>query len=135
MSEKKINFAADRKYTESHEWVKTEGDVVVVGISDYAQDQLGDVVFVELPQVGTAVSAGKAFGVVESVKAASDLYAPISGEVTAINEKLAESPETVNKDPFGDGWMIKVRPSSSAELDKLIDAGAYKSKIDSGEIH
>jgi len=135
MSDKKINYAADRKYTESHEWVKMEGDLAVIGVSDYAQDQLGDVVFVELPAVGATVEAGKAFGVVESVKAASDVYAPINGKVEAINEQLASAPETVNKDPLGSGWFIKVRPSNPADVNKLLDAATYQEKIEAGEIH
>ncbi len=135
MSDKLTNFAADRKYTPSHEWAKQEGDLVVIGISDYAQNQLGDVVFVELPAVGGQVEAGKAFGVVESVKAASDLFSPISGTVQSINDQLANSPETVNKDAFGAGWLIKVRPSNAGELDKLMDAATYQKKIESGEIH
>jgi glycine cleavage system H protein len=135
MSDKKIAYASDRKYAESHEWAKLEGDLVVIGISDYAQDQLGDVVFVELPNVGASVAAGKTFGVVESVKAASDVYAPISGAVAEINESLKEHPETVNKDAFNAGWFIKVRPSNSAELDKLLDAATYQGKIEAGEIH
>ena len=135
MSDKKINYASDRKYAESHEWVKLEGDLAVIGISDYAQDQLGDVVFVELPAVGATVEAGKAFGVVESVKAASDVFAPISGKVEAINEVLGTAPETVNKDSLGEGWFIKVRPSNSAEMNKLLDAATYQKKIEAGEIH
>lgn len=135
MSDKPINYAADRKYTSSHEWAKQEGDLVVIGISDYAQNQLGDVVFVELPSVGTQVQAGKTFGVVESVKAASDLFSPISGTVQAINELLASSPETVNKDALGAGWLVKVRPSNPSELNSLLDAAAYQKKIESGEIH
>jgi glycine cleavage system H protein len=135
MSDKKIVYASDRKYAESHEWAKPEGDLVVIGISDYAQDQLGDVVFVELPSVGATVSAGKTFGVVESVKAASDVYAPVSGAVAEINESLKEHPETVNQDAFNAGWFIKVRPSNAAELDKLFDAATYQKKIEAGEIH
>lgn len=135
MSDKKINYAPDRKYTVSHEWVKMEGDVAVIGISDYAQDQLGDVVFVELPAVGTMIEAGKAFGVVESVKAASDVNAPISGKVESINEQLASAPETVNKDALGSGWFIKVRPSNPADVNKLFDAATYQKKIEAGEIH
>ncbi len=135
MSEQTINYATDRKYSSSHEWAKQEGDLVVVGISDYAQNQLGDVVFVELPSVGTKLETGKAFGVVESVKAASDVFAPISGTVEAINDQLASAPETVNKDALGAGWFIKVRPSSVSELDKLMDAATYQKKIESGEIH
>lgn len=135
MTDKKINYAADRKYSLSHEWVKMEGDLAVIGISDYAQDQLGDVVFVELPAVGASVEAGKAFGVVESVKAASDVNAPISGKVEAINEQLTSAPETVNKDPLGSGWFIKVRPSNAADVNKLLDATEYQKKIEAGEIH
>lgn len=135
MSDKQINYAADRKYAESHEWVKREGELVVIGVSDYAQDQLGDVVFVELPGVGTKIEAGKAFGVVESVKAASDLFSPISGEVTDVNGKLAESPELVNRDALGEGWMIKVRPTNPGEMEKLLDAELYRKKIEAGELH
>lgn len=135
MSDKPIVYATDRQYAESHEWVKLEGDLAVIGISDYAQDQLGDVVFVELPAVGATVEAGKAFGVVESVKAASDVYAPISGKVEAINEKLMTAPETVNQDANGAGWFIRVRPSNSAEMNKLLDAATYQKKIEAGEIH
>ncbi len=135
MSDKPINYAADRKYSPSHEWVKQEGDLVVIGISDYAQNQLGDVVFVELPAVGTLVEVGKAFGVVESVKAASDLFSPISGTVQQINELLASSPETVNKDALGAGWLVRVRPSKPGELNSLLDAATYQKKIESGEIH
>ena len=135
MSDKQISYAGDRKYAESHEWVKQEEDMAVIGISDYAQDQLGDVVFVELPAVGTTIQAGKGFGVVESVKAASDLFAPVSGTVEAINDKLTEAPDTVNKDAFGAGWMLRVRLSNPAELAKLLDATTYQSKIAAGEIH
>jgi glycine cleavage system H protein len=135
MSDKKINYATDRKYSESHEWVKMEGDLAVIGISDYAQDQLGDVVFVELPEVGTTLEAGKTLGVVESVKAASDVFAPISGKVEAVNEELKNSPETVNKDPLGSGWFVKVRPSNPSDVNKLLDAAAYQKKIEAGEIH
>ncbi len=134
-SGKEINYPADRKYTSSHEWVKMDGDQAIVGISDYAQDALGDIVFVELPVVGMKLEKGQTFGVVESVKAASDVFAPLGGEVTSINEKLTESPDLVNKDSFGAGWMLKVTPSNPAELDSLMDAATYKSKIESGELH
>jgi glycine cleavage system H protein len=124
---------ADRKYTKEHEWVRVErgaqGDVADVGITDYAQRELGDVVFVELPAPGTQVKQGESFGVVESVKAASDLYAPLSGEVLEANGALADAPELVNKEPYGGGWMIKVRPSDLGELDRLEDAGAYDSYV------
>ncbi len=135
MSDKPITYKSDRKYAESHEWAKEEGGLIVVGVSDYAQNQLGDVVFVELPAVGKELTAGATFGVVESVKAASDLFSPVSGKVEAVNEKLAADPALVNKDAFGDGWMIKVRPSNSADLGKLLDAATYQKKIESGEIH
>jgi glycine cleavage system H protein len=115
----------DCKYTREHEWVRLEGDVAVVGITDYAQTELGDVVFVELPAGGTTVSQGESFGVVESVKAASDLYAPLSGEVLEANPALQDAPELVNQQPYGGGWMLKVRPSDRRELDNLLDAAAY----------
>ena len=119
------NVPADLKYTREHEWAKQEGDRVRVGITHFAQEQLGDVVFVELPKVGTRVRAHQTFGVVESVKAASDIYAPIGGEVIAVNEALTESPENVNSDPYG-SWFFKLKPSDEAELDKLLDADGYK---------
>ena len=135
MSDKPVTYMSDRKYAESHEWAKLEGDVVVVGVSDYAQNQLGDVVFVELPAVGKEVEAGKTFGVIESVKAASDLFAPVSGKVTATNESLGFDPALVNKDAFGAGWMIKIKPSNAGEMNKLLDAATYQKKIEAGEIH
>jgi glycine cleavage system H protein len=117
---------AELKYTKEHEWAKREGERIRVGITEYAQEQLGDVVFVELPKVGAKVTAHKAFGVVESVKAVSDLFAPISGEVVEINAELPQKPETVNKDPYGKGWMIVVKPSSAAEWDQLLSAQQYE---------
>ena len=135
MSDKPVTYMSGCKYADSHEWAKPEGDVVVVGVSDYAQNQLGDVVFVELPTVGKDVEAGKAFGVIESVKAASDLYAPVSGQVTAINESLSIDPALVNKDAFGAGWMIKIKPSNPGDLGNLLDAAAYQKKIEAGELH
>ncbi len=131
----KITYPDNVKYAETHEWIREEGDLVVIGITDYAQDALGDVVFVELPSVGATFKKGQSFGVVESVKAASDVYAPASGIVEAINEKLVESPETVNHDAFGEAWFIKLKLSDPAELDKLMDAATYKKKIESGELH
>ena len=124
-----MEFPEELKYTEEHEWVMVEGDLAVVGISDFAQDALGDVVFVELPDVGATVKAGKAFGVVESVKAVSDVYAPVSGTVEEINEELPDAPEIINTSPYGDGWMIKIRMSDPGELDNLMDAEAYQSHI------
>jgi glycine cleavage system H protein len=124
-----MEFPEELKYTDEHEWVMVEGDLAVVGISDFAQDSLGDVVFVELPKVGAAVTVGKAFGVVESVKAVSDVYAPVSGTVEEINEELPEAPEIINTSPYGDGWMIKIRMSDPGELDNLMDAAEYQSHI------
>lgn len=121
-----MEFPEELKYTEDHEWVQVEGDLVIVGITDFAQDALGDVVFVELPEVGTEVTAGKAFGVVESVKAVSDVYAPVSGTVEEINEELPDAPETINTSPYDDGWMIKIRISDPDQLDGLLDAAAYQ---------
>lgn len=119
------NIPADLRYAASHEWTRLEADgTVTVGISDHAQEALGDVVFVELPELGKALVAGQEAGVVESVKAASDIYAPVSGEVIAINEELADSPELVNSDPYG-AWFFKLKPANTAELDKLLDAAGY----------
>jgi len=134
-SGKEISYPNDIKYAASHEWVKIDGDTAIVGISDYAQDALGDIVFVELPTVGMELKAGDAFGVVESVKAASDVYMPIGGAIAATNDALQDAPETVNSDAFGAGWLLKVFPFNAADLDKLMDAATYKSKIESGEIH
>ncbi len=121
------NFPDDLKYTSSHEWVKVEGDgTVTVGISDHAQDALGDIVFVELPEPSAKISARDEVAVVESVKAASDIYAPITGEIIATNDKLVDAPETVNSDPYGEGWFFKVRPDDDNELADLLDAEAYK---------
>ncbi len=114
------------KYQKSHEWAKKDGDVVVVGISDYAQDSLGDVVFVEMPEVGAEFSQGDSFGVVESVKAASDVFVPVSGEIAEVNGELSDNPEIINEDPFGKGWIIKIKASDLAELDDLMDAAAYE---------
>ncbi|MFN2251325.1 MAG: glycine cleavage system protein GcvH [Anaerolineae bacterium] len=119
----------DLKYTEDHEWLRDEDGLARVGITEFAQDQLGDVVFVELPGVGDGVTAGEAFGVVESVKAASDLLCPITGTVTEINEKLDDDPELVNSDPYGDGWMIVIEPSSPDELDSLMGPVQYVEMI------
>ena len=114
----------DRRYAESHEWVKIDGDIATIGISDYAQHALGDIVYVDMPEVGDEVTAGEDFGAVESVKAASDLYSPVSGEVVEINEELEDAPEKVNADAF-DTWIIKVKISDAAEYDALLDAAAY----------
>jgi glycine cleavage system H protein len=121
----------DRRYLESHEWAHREtDDRVRVGISDFAQDELGDVVFVELPAVGETVTAEQAFGVVESIKAVSDLYAPVSGEVVEVNEDLDTAPELVNEDPFGEGWLLAIEPSDPDEFDSLLSAAEYTDQIE-----
>ena len=125
------NTPQDCRYSKSHEWVRVEDGEATIGISDYAQHALGDVVFAELPDVGRNLSKGESFGVVESVKAASDVYAPISGEVLEINEALLDAPETLNNDPYGEGWMLKIRPSNlEAELGELLDAAGYEQQIE-----
>ena len=120
-----LNLPEDLIYAEDHEWVQSEGESVKIGISDYAQDQLGDIVFVELPEVGDTFEIGDEFGTVESVKAVSELYIPISGEITALNKSLEDAPELVNTDPYNDGWMIEVKLSNPQELDGLMDRNAY----------
>ncbi|SEP83723.1 glycine cleavage system protein GcvH [Natrinema salaciae] len=119
----------DRRYLESHEWALETDGVVRVGISDFAQDELGDVVFVELPDEGDDLAAEGEFGVVESIKAVSDLYAPVGGEVVAINEDLFDAPELVNEDPFGDGWMLEIEPDDPDELEELLTADEYEEQI------
>ncbi|HAL62463.1 MAG TPA: glycine cleavage system protein GcvH [Chloroflexi bacterium] len=116
----------DCKYSKEHEWVRLEGGLASVGITDYAQDQLGDIVYVELPPLGEILTQFEPFGVVESVKAASDLYAPLSGEVLEVNEELSDHPEFVNEDPYGQGWMIKIEPSDTSQLDNLLTAEEYE---------
>jgi glycine cleavage system H protein len=120
------NFPDDLRYTETDEWVRREGDEVVYGITAYATEQLGDVVYVTLPEVGKQFGRTDAFGEIESVKAVSDLYCPLSGEVLAVNGDLDESPEIVNEDPYGRGWMVRLRPTNIEELDSLLDAAAYE---------
>ncbi|MCC7109038.1 MAG: glycine cleavage system protein GcvH [Deltaproteobacteria bacterium] len=115
----------DRRYTEEHEWARKDGELIVIGITDHAQASLGDVVFLELPAVGKKITKGKAFGVIESVKAASDLYAPLDGEVAAVNGDLVATPDGVNKDAYDPSWMLKVKPASAGDFDKLMDAAAY----------
>ena len=122
----------DLKYTQSHEWVRDEGDgMIAVGISDHAQELLGDLVFVELPEVGAALAAGDECAVVESVKAASDIYSPVSGEVTEVNEALVDAPETINDDPYVNGWIFKLKVADAAELENLLDAAAYAAHAES----
>jgi len=120
---------SELKYLSSHEWARLEEDgTVTVGISDHAQDALGDVVYVETPEVGSTLAAGDEAGVVESVKAASDIYAPVSGEVIAVNEALEDAPETVNASPYDDGWFFRIKPSDASELDNMLDADAYRAE-------
>ncbi len=120
---------ADRRYLETHEWVRVDGETARIGISDFAQDELGDIVFVEFPAVGEELRQEEAFGVVESIKAVSDLYAPVSGTVAAVNESLQDAPELVNDDPYGDGWMIEVTVADTSELDALLSADEYADQI------
>lgn len=120
---------ADRRYLETHEWVRVDAETARVGISDFAQDELGDIVFVEFPDVGDELAQEEAFGVVESIKAVSDLYAPVSGRVTAVNDALQDAPELVNDDPYGEGWMIEVEVADESELDALLSADEYADQI------
>ena len=123
---------SDLRYTKDHEWVRVDGDEATVGITEYAASQLGDIVFVELPEAGRSLAQAAAFGVVESVKAVSDLFAPLTGDVTAANDALAGSPELVNGDPYGAGWMIRIRLSAPDEVDGLLDGAAYDALIAAG---
>jgi len=125
-----MDFPSDLKYTKEHEWVRLDGETATVGITDHAQDSLGDVVYVELPEQGTAVTKGDAFGVVESVKAVSDLYAPLSGDVVEINDAIVDSPEVINEDPYGEGWMIKVAASDLGDLDELLAPDEYEKFVE-----
>jgi glycine cleavage system H protein len=125
-----MDFADDVRYLESHEWARKDGEYVVCGVSDYAQDSLGDVVYVEFPEKGDTLAKGEAFGVVESVKAASDVYMPVSGEVVEFNEALEDEPEAVNASPFGDGWLIKIKPADPSEFDTLLSAGEYRNYVE-----
>ena len=124
-----MNVPAELKYTKEHEWTRLEGEEAVVGITDYAQSQLGDIVFVECETVGDALEAGETFGTIEAVKTVSDLYLPVAGEVLEFNEELEGEPELVNKDPYGKGWIVKIKISDETELDGLLNADAYKAII------
>ncbi len=124
-----MNFPQNVKYTSEHEWIRLEGDVAYVGITDYAQEQLGDIVFVDISTVGESLEADEVFGTIEVVKTISDLFLPVAGEVLEQNEALEANPELVNKDPYGEGWLIKVKPANVADLDGLLDAEAYKQVI------
>lgn len=120
-----MNIPQNLKYTSEHEWIRLEGDIAYVGITDYAQEQLGDIVFVDIPTVGETLGAGDTFGTIEVVKTVSDLFLPVAGEVLEQNEALEECPELVNKDPYGEGWLVKIRPADTAEADGLLDAEGY----------
>lgn len=124
-----MNVPAELKYTKEHEWIRVEGENAVVGITDYAQSQLGDIVFVECETVGDDLEAGDTFGTIEAVKTVSDLYSPVTGEVLEFNETLEDEPELVNKDPYGKGWIVKIKLSDASELDGLLSADAYKAMI------
>ena len=124
-----MNFPNDVKYTKEHEWIRLEGDVAYVGITDYAQEQLGDIVFVDIQTVGETLAADEVFGTIEVVKTISDLFLPVAGEVLEQNEALEEQPELVNKDPYGEGWLIKIKPANAADLDNLLDAEGYKAVV------
>jgi glycine cleavage system H protein len=124
-----MNIPDNLKYTKDHEWAKIDGDTITVGITEYAQGELGDVVYVDLPAIGKSFAKEESFGTIEAVKAVADLFSPISGEIIGINEALQDAPETVNKDPYGAGWMVKFKISDSAELSELMDAKAYKGHV------
>ncbi len=124
-----MNIPKELRYTEEHEWAKAEGDIATIGITDYAQGELGDVVYVELPAVGDSFGQNDVFGSIEAVKAASDLYCPLSGKVVEVNGNLSDIPETINKDPYGDGWMIKLKLADASEMENLLDAAGYQAHI------
>lgn len=124
-----MDFPQNLKYTNEHEWIRVEGDIAYVGITDYAQEQLGDIVFVDIPTVGEALEAGEVFGTIEVVKTISDLFLPVAGEVMEQNEALEENPELVNKDPYGEGWLIKMKPANLKDVEDLLDAEGYKEVI------
>ena len=124
-----MNFPQNLKYKNEHEWIRVEGDIAYVGITDYAQEQLGDIVFVDIPTVGEALEAGEVFGTIEVVKTISDLFLPVAGEVLEQNEALEENPELVNKDPYGEGWLIKMKPADVKAVEDLLDAEGYKEVI------
>ena len=124
-----MNYPTNVKYTKEHEWIRQEGDVAYVGITDYAQEQLGDIVFVDIQTEGETLEAGETFGTIEVVKTISDLFIPVAGEVLEQNAALADHPELVNQDPYGEGWLIKIKPSADADFDSLLDAEAYKALV------
>lgn len=124
-----MNFPQNLKYTNEHEWIRVEGDIAYVGITDYAQEQLGDIVFVDIPTEGETLEANEVFGTIEVVKTISDLFLPVTGEILEQNEALADQPELVNQDPYGEGWLIKMKPANAADLDNLLNAESYKALV------
>ncbi len=124
-----MNVPDELKYTSEHEWIRVEGDEIIVGVSDFAQGELGDVVFIEIETEGEQLAKGETFGTVEAVKTVSDMYMPVDGEIIAVNPALEDNPELVNSDPFGEGWMVRIRPSDPNQIDELLDAAAYKALI------
>ena len=128
-----MDFPEELCYTKEHEWLRDEGGKATIGVTEYAQERLGDVVFVEMPEIGMKINKGEAFGVIESVKAASDIFTPVSGEVTGINQTLEDHPEYINQSPYGDGWIIEVRMTNAAELSDLMDRGKYQLFVEQEE--
>ncbi|MCO5251349.1 MAG: glycine cleavage system protein GcvH [Candidatus Kapabacteria bacterium] len=124
-----MNFPENLKYTEDHEWVKLEGNIGTIGVTDHAQGELGDIVYIDIPEPDATVNVGDSFGTIEAVKTVAEMYAPVSGKLVEVNSALNDAPETVNSDPYGEGWIVKIELSNLAELDKLMDATAYKAKI------
>lgn len=124
-----MNYPNDLKYTSDHEWVKVDGNVGIVGITDFAQGELGDVVYIDIPEDDAELKKGDSFGTIEAVKTVADMYAPISGKIVAVNEELNDAPEKVNNDPYGDGWIVKIEMSDTSELDDLLSVDAYKEKV------
>jgi len=128
-----MKLRSDARYGKTHEWAAKDGDEFIVGITDYAQDSLSDIVYIELPEVGAVLEKGEAFGVVESVKTASDVYMPVGGEISAVNGALDDTPELVNQDPYGAGWLMRVKPSNPAEFDELLDGAGYEAAVAEAE--
>ncbi len=124
-----MNFPAELKYTSDHEWIKIEGDYGFIGITDFAQSELGDIVYVEIETLGETISHGEVFGTVEAVKTVSDLFMPVSGEIVEVNTKLADAPETVNSDPYGEGWLVKIKLTNKSEVENLLSVDAYKEEV------
>jgi glycine cleavage system H protein len=124
-----MNFPKNLRYTKDHEWIKLDGDIATIGITDYAQRELGDIVYVEVETIGQSLKAGDVFGTVEAVKTVSDLFLPVDGTITELNKNLANSPESVNNDPYGEGWMVKMKVNNTADVESLLDAAAYEAQV------